>query len=204
VGTEGLADDVLISFERQIPHKESVRGGVGRIAVLLGTVIGTVPWGGVVAGGSEVNVSDAAINLSTLLSIEGSSSINGLGKLDVSEALGAARISVSQDTCASNLTKLFELAVQPLVVDVPAQITNEEILDTAVLLVNLGLLGRSNRLVVGLALLGRLSGLLFVIAGAIGTAARLAVILRVLLSVIILAGSGRVRVIRILLFIDGQ
>lgn len=202
MGTESLANNVLISLKRQVAHEEGIGRRVARVAILLSTVVGAIPGCGIVARSSEVNVGDTIVNLGTLLGIEGSCGVGSVGKLDVSEALGAARLAVSHDTSASELTELLKLAVQPLVVDVPAQVTDEEVLDTITTGLNLGLLGRSSNLVVSLTLL---RWLLNISAGLLVRAATGgAVIIRggILL---ILAGGRRVRVFLLigrLLFTD--
>ena len=81
----------------------------------------------------------------------GLSSICGGLELDVTEALGAARLAVADDTAASDGTELLELTVEPVLIDVPAQAANEEVLDAI----------SGGGSVLGLGLLdGRLGGLL--------------------------------------------
>lgn len=43
---------------------------------------------------------------------------------------GAASLAISDDTAANDLAKAFELTSKPILVDVPAQVANEKVLDT--------------------------------------------------------------------------
>ena len=192
MGPECLANNVLVGIKGQVTYEESVGRRVARITILLGAIVCTILWRSVGARRREVNVGDTAIDLSTLLSIKGSGRISRVGKLDISEALRTAGLLVSHDTGADKLTKFLKLAVQPLVVDVPAQVANEEVLDSSVF-VDFGFLGRRSELLFSLALLGWLLRLLFagVIRATIFVA--VAVVVRGLL-VLTLAGGGRVRV----------
>lgn len=153
VSTECLADHIFVGIKGEVAHEEGVRRWVARVAILLGTLVCAVLWCCVIAGSSEVDVSDTTIDLRPLFSIEGSRCIGGLGKFNISEALGAAGVSVSHDASTNKLTELLKLAVQPLVINVPAQIANEQVLD-ATILTDLGLLSRSSRLFFSLTLLG--------------------------------------------------
>jgi hypothetical protein len=164
MGTESFSNNVLVGIKRQVTHEEGVRGRVTGITILLGTVVGAISRCGVGARGSQVDVGSTAVDLGTLLSIQGSGGIGRVGKLDISIALRTARISVSYDTGTDKLTKFLKLAVQPLVVDVPAQVANKEVLDPSVF-VNLRLFGRCSRLLFSLALLGRF--LSFFLAGVV-------------------------------------
>jgi hypothetical protein len=155
VGTESLAEHVLVGLERDVADEKGVGLWVLGITVGLGAGVGAVLWCGVVTGSGEVNIGLATIDESTLLGLEGSGGIGGVGELNVTETLGAARLTVGDDTSAGDLTELFELAVQPLVVNVPAQVTNEQVLGSGILDLSLGLLGGGLLLlIIGLALLG--------------------------------------------------
>lgn len=66
----------------------------------------------------------------------------------------ATSVTLGHDT-NSNLTELLELAVEPLLIHVPGEVANEEVVGASASgLLSLGLLGGGGRLVLGLALLG--------------------------------------------------
>jgi hypothetical protein len=70
---------------------------------------------------------------------------------------GATRVTVSDDAAASELTELGELALEPLLVNVPGQVTDEQVGGSTLGgILSLGLLGSSDGLLLGLALLGGL------------------------------------------------
>lgn len=70
---------------------------------------------------------------------------------------GATGLTVSDDAAASELTELGELALEPLLVNVPGQVTDEQVGGgTLGDILSLGLLSRSDGLLLGLALLGGL------------------------------------------------
>jgi hypothetical protein len=148
MGAKCLANHVLVSLEGKVANKESIRRWVLGVTELLRTVVGTVLWCGVVTGSSKVDVGDTAIDLTVLLGGKSFSCISSVGELNISETLGAAGLPVSHDTSAGKLTELLELAVQPLVINVPAQVTDKQVLDTFARAVSfdLGLLGGSFRL----------------------------------------------------------
>lgn len=157
VGTESLAEHILIGLERNVADEKGVGFGVLGVTVGLGAGIGTLLWRGVVTWCREVDIGLTTINQCTLLGLESGSGVGRVGKLDVSEALGAARLAVRDDTSASDLTKLLKLAVQPLVINVPAKVANEQVLGASVLSSSLVLLDRDLLLVISLTLLGRSS-----------------------------------------------
>jgi hypothetical protein len=88
-----------------------------------------------------------------LLGLRGISSV---GELDVTETLSTASLTVSDDTAANDLTEALELAAEPVLIDVPAHVTNEEVLDTLLSggLFSLGLLDSGGSCLLSLALLG--------------------------------------------------
>mgnify|MGYP001596329099 FL=1 len=152
---ESLAEHVLVGLEGDVADEKGVGLWVLGITVGLGASVGAVLWCGVVTGSREVNVGLATVDESTLLGLEGSGGIGGVGELNVTETLGATRLAVGDDASASDLTELLKLAVQPLVINVPAQVTNEQVLGSGILDLSLGLLGGGLLLfVIGLALLG--------------------------------------------------
>jgi hypothetical protein len=155
VDTESLAEHVLVGLERDVTDEKGVGLWVLGVTVGLGAGVGAVLWCGVVTGSGEVNVGLATIDESTLLGLEGSGGIGRVGELNVTETLGAARLAVGDDASASDLSELLKLAVQPLVINVPAQVTNEQVLGSGILDLSLGLLGGGLLLlIISLALLG--------------------------------------------------
>lgn len=111
MGTESVADSALISLEGQVTNEE----GIGRRVLLVtecsSAVLGAIPGCSVVTGSGEVDVGLTTIDESTFLGSESSSGGSRARELDVSEALGATRFSVSQDVGTGDLSKLLELAV---------------------------------------------------------------------------------------------
>lgn len=205
VSTESLADDILVGLERDVTNEESVGLWVLLVTVGLGASVGAVLWCSVVAWGREVNVGLTSIDKSTLLGGQSLSGIGGVGELNVTETLGAAGVAVRDDTGAGDLTELLELAVQPLVINVPAQVTNEKVLGASVLnSVGLDLLGGGLLLIISLALLGwssllgLLSGFLLGIGRIGGIRARLGLLLGLSLGL----GGVRVRVRSRLLYLS--
>jgi hypothetical protein len=81
--------------------------------------------------------------------------IGSVGELDVTESLSTASLTVSDDTAANDLTEALELATKPVLIDVPAHVTNEEVLNTLLGggLLSLGLLNSGGSDLLGLALL---------------------------------------------------
>jgi hypothetical protein len=157
VGTEGLTKSVLVNLEGDVTDEEGVGLWVLGVTVLLGTLGGTLTWSGVVTRSGEVNVGLTTVDESTLLGLESLGGVGGVGELNVTETLGAASGLVADDTSTGDLTELLKLAVQPLVINVPAQVTNEQVLGTSVLAsswsLGLGLLGSWLLIIISLTLL---------------------------------------------------
>lgn len=75
----------------------------------------------------------------------------------------ATRLTVGHDTAARQFTELLKLTLEPLLVDVPREVTNEEVGGSTLRSIgSLRFLGRNGRLLNGLALLGCLGGILAV------------------------------------------
>lgn len=152
---EVLGDDLVGGVEGDVADEQRVAGGGALVAVAVGAVAGTlaVLLGG--AGSAEVDVHLAAIELVLVHLLLGLLSIGGAGELNITEALGAAALAVGDDADAGDLAELLELALEPLLVDGPGQIANEEVLDTLLSgLLGLVLLHGGGGFVLGLALLG--------------------------------------------------
>lgn len=77
-----------------------------------------------------------------------------IGKSDETETSRSTRVLVHHDLGADNLTTRLELGLQPVVVDVPRELTDEDGSGGLILSVvlDLGLLSGSLGLVVGLSL----------------------------------------------------
>jgi hypothetical protein len=164
---EGLLDDLVGAVEREVTEEESVAGGAALVAVLVGTVEGLV--GRLLAGSAEVDVEGTAVKLVSHHLLLGLSSSIGILKLDVTETLGAAGLAVADDTAAGDGTEVLELTAEPVLIDVPAQAANEEVLDTLSGgrgLLSLGLLDNGLGSLLSLALLG--GSLLLIAVGRVG------------------------------------
>lgn len=161
MGTESLAEHILVGLEGNVADEEGVGLWVLLVTVGLGAGVGTLSWSSVVAWGGEVDVGLTTIDQSTLLGSKCLRGIGRVGEFNVTEALGAAGLAVRDDAGTGDLTELLKLAVQPLVINVPGKVTDEEVLGTSIGgSLSLDLLdGGLLLLVIGLALLGW-SGLL--------------------------------------------
>lgn len=177
---ESLLDDLVRAVEGEVTEEEGVAGSRALVAKLVGAVEGLV--GRLLAGSGEVNVEGTAIELVSHHLLLGGGSSGSIIELNVTETLGAAGLAVADDTAADDVTEALELAAEPVLVNVPAQAANEEVLDTLSGggggLLSLRLLdGRLSRLL-GLALLGR-SLLLIAVRGVGGVGIGIRVGIRV-------------------------
>lgn len=161
LGTEDLVESILSGGEGKVTNEESVALGAGGVTVGASTVLGAVSTGlGSGAGSGVVKVDGTAIEVGTLLGIHGLNGIGSVDELNVSESAGAAGLTVGDNAAARELTELGELALEPLLIDVPGEVTDEEVGGgTLGDFLSLGLLGNGLGLVISLALLGRLAGL---------------------------------------------
>lgn len=181
---EVLGDGVLVSVEGDVADEQGVAWLLSlsiaeraSTALDLAVVVALV-W----ARLAEVDPQVAVVKLSTLLGVESLGSGVDVGKLDVGEALRPASVGVGDDTARDHLAEALELAAEPLLINVPGETTNEEVLgwlaELAVVALSslgadldLGLLGNWASLSLSLALFGRLllllRGLLGVGVGAV-------------------------------------
>ncbi|KKA17256.1 hypothetical protein T310_8982 [Rasamsonia emersonii CBS 393.64] len=185
---ELLADRILVGAEGDVANEQGVALGAGLVtkgfgpslSLLLGiTVVG-------VTGFSKVQVDLATINLGILLALVGLFGIGSVGELDIAETgtklacitkykshsieqivhspSRATRITLSHDTHTGKFAKLFELAAQPLFIDIPREIADKEV-GRVFSAFSLGLLRSRGLLFLSFALLrcflGHLFGLLF-------------------------------------------
>ncbi len=160
--SESLTDHVLINIKGQVTAEESVRRWVGRVTELGSSGLSTVLWCLLGSWGREVDICWASIDILVLLGLESSGGRLRLGELNVSETTGSARLLVSDDTGAGDLSELLELTVEPLIINVPAQVADEQVLGSSIGSISLGLLGSSWCLILGFALLAW--GSLFLVA----------------------------------------
>lgn len=117
---------VLGGVERKVAGEESGRGNALLVAVLCGTVVGAVAT--ILLGltrRAEIDSQGTAIELDTVLGVEGLDSGIDVGKLNVGETLGATRVGVGDDTDGDG-GELLELTAEPVLVDVPGKTTDEE------------------------------------------------------------------------------
>jgi hypothetical protein len=156
LGTEDLVESILSGTERKVANEEGVALGAGLVTVRTGTGLNTVTTLLVVLAASGViKVDGTAVEVGTLLGLHGLSGIGSVGELDVAEATGAARLTVGDNAAAGELTELGELTLEPLLVDVPGEVADEEVSGgTLGSISSLGLLGNSLGFVISLALLG--------------------------------------------------
>jgi hypothetical protein len=149
---EDLLDRVVGAVERQVAEEE----GVGRSTALVAVLGGAVVLCGLLTGSAEVDVQIAAIKLRLVHLFLGGGSLSSSGELDVSETLGATGLAVGDDTAAGDVTEPLELAAEPVLIDVPAQAANEQVLDAlGDGSLDLCLLDDGLGSLLGLALLGR-------------------------------------------------
>ena len=75
----------------------------------------------------EIHADVAAIKEGTVLLLKsGNTSVN-LDELDVAVTLASARVAVGDDADALDLAKFLEFTREPFLVDVPAEVADEEI-----------------------------------------------------------------------------
>lgn len=176
VVSKDFLDLILGSVEGEVTDEEGVGGRAALVAELAGAVLLTIGTAGIVlASVGKVNVQLTAIELAALL---GGMSLDGVSivdELNITEALGAARVTVGDDADARDLAELLEFAGEPLLINVPGQVANEKVTSLAsgsgsTLRDNrleLGLLGSGLLISLSLALLG-LGDLLGIAIGGIG------------------------------------
>ena len=150
VVTESLVDLVLAERVRQSTDVQGVAGRRERVAVGLGSLLGGR------GGSSGLRVVDSdvsAVNLRLVL-LDGLGGALEVGEGDETESSRSLSLGVGHDLGRGDLTTRLELGSQPVVVDVPRELTNEDSQSRLVLAVvlDLGLLGRGLGGIVGLSL----------------------------------------------------
>lgn len=151
---EAVTQSVLRGAEGKVTDEQSVTSGTSLVTERAGTVLGTVTILVVLTSSGVVKVDGTAVNISTLLSGHSLGGIGSVGELNVTETTGATRVTVSHNAGASELTELAELALEPLLIDVPGQVADEKVGGGALRdILSLGLLSSGSGLLIGLALL---------------------------------------------------
>lgn len=153
---EEVGDRLLVDLEGQVADEKSVALGAKLVVELLGTVVGATSSVVVGLASRQVDSHVTTIEEGTVLLIQGSLGVLGRVKVNVAEATGAAIIAASHDASARDTLAVLELLVQEVVIDVPAQVADEQrgALSGGLLFIGLALLGGSLGGVLGLALLG--------------------------------------------------
>lgn len=182
---EGLANALVGGVEGKVANEEGVAGRTALVTELLGASSTLVLV--LLARLAEVDVQGTTIKVGVVKSLLGGLCSVGGGELNVTETavalanvrpklfeykqnvpLGAARLAVSDDAAALNRSVRSEGRRKPLLIDVPAEVANEEVLDALFTRrLGLALLHDGLGLSLSLALLGR-SFLLVTIAGVVG------------------------------------
>ena len=160
--SESVVERVLVGGEGHVADPEGGTGRVLLVAVLRRTFLRVRPFrslrGVVDVDGSTVD----------FLAVQR----NGLGgrlfvgKLDVTEPSGTVLFTVHHNSDANDLTTLLEFGLQPVVVNVPRERTDKDVLGRLLLLAVVVGLGDSS--VLGLSLFGRRRGFLAGLSLAIG------------------------------------
>ena len=108
---------------------------------------------------AEVDANVATVELGAVLGFKRRDGVLDVRELNVTESLASATVAVRDDADAFQLAEFLKLACKPFLVDVPAEIADEEVGSSFLLLAvdgDLGLLGSLVNDCVGLALLALL------------------------------------------------
>ena len=160
--SESFANHILVGSERKVTEEERIRWRILGVAEFLSTFVGAFLRGVVVARSGEVNVGLTTVNHGAFLGLESSGAVGGFVEVNISKALGATALLVCDDTSARNLSKFLELTVEPLIIDVPAQVANKQVCGSVLSnSLNLGFLCGGDGLFFGLTLLRRRFVLIF-------------------------------------------
>lgn len=156
---EELGDGILIDVKGQVADEQGVTLGAESVAVLLGTVGSTALGIGTFrAGVGVVEVDGTAANVLALHSLVGNLSRLSILEVDIAKATATASALLGNNTSTNKAIERLECLVEGIIINAPGQAAGEECGGSVA--VNLGLLGRGVDLLIGLALLGRLSLLL--------------------------------------------
>jgi hypothetical protein len=191
VFSESVVQRVFVGGEG---HVADPQGGAWRVLLvteLLGSLLRVLRGR---SSGSVVDVDRSTVNLLAvqLDSLGGSLEF---GKLDVTESTGSVLFSVHHDSHADDLTTFLELGLEPVVVDVPRERTDKDVLGR--FLVTLFGVGLGDGTVLGLCLLGRGGSLLAGLSLAVGSGGLFLLFVGAVLVGRFLAGLGLEKVISI-------
>lgn len=150
--SKDLPEAVLGDVEREVSDPEGGGRGVGgSVGLVLLLLLTRGSDGGVVDSGLS-----AVDRLGRVVSLGGGLLV---GELDVSDSSRSAGLSVHLDSGRGHLSELGELGREPLLVDVPREVSNPKgggggvaLSGPSLGLVDLGLLGLNGRLLLGLSL----------------------------------------------------
>lgn len=173
---ESLTDNVLVGVEGKISDEQGRALGAGLVTVRASTRLSLVTGSallGSVTGFGVVEVDGTVVNLSVFLGFVGSL---GAGSVDVFDVTESRRnlldiagpnkaqyvhspsrttgLALSHDADTSKFTEFLKLAAEPFLVDVPGQVTGEQVRGVVGGNLGLGLLGAGSSLLLSLALLG--------------------------------------------------
>lgn len=115
------------------------------------------------AGVGVVEVDVTAANILALHGLVGNLSRLGILEVDIAKATAASSALLGNNTSTNKAIERLECLVEGIIINAPGQAAGEECGGSVA--VNLGLLGRGIDLLIGLALLGRLSLLLLLLVG---------------------------------------
>lgn len=161
---EELGNGILVNVEGQVADEQGVALSAEGITVLLGTVGSAVLGVGTFrAGVGVVEVDVTAANILALHSLVGNLSRLSILEVDIAKATAAASALLGNDTSTNKAIERLECLVEGIIINAPGQAAGEE--GRGSVAVDLGLLGRGIDLLIGLALLGRLSLLLLLLVG---------------------------------------
>jgi hypothetical protein len=163
------ANSVLVNVEGEVSNEESVGLGANVVTVPLSAVRSASLRSRV--GRLSVGVVEVDLATLNLLALHGLVRLGAglvVGKVDVAEALAAARVAVVDDTSAGQTLEVGEGSLEDFVIDGPGQRTREE--SSRSVGIGLGLLGDGLLGVLSLALLRGSLGLLLVRVGVGGVA----------------------------------
>lgn len=157
---EESGDRILVDIERQVADKDGLALGAQLVVELLGAIVGTVLEIVLGLGAGEIDPHVTVVEVATLLSLEGSLGILSGVEVDVAEATRATVLS-SDNTSVGAASGALELLKEGSIIDLPAEVTDEQSRALLLAILGLVLLGRGlSLLLLSLALLGGGLGLL--------------------------------------------
>lgn len=122
---EECGDGLLVDLERQVADEQCVALGAQLVIKLLGTFVGTSARVLLGLAAGEVDSHVTTIQESTLLVLEGSLGVLGAVEVNVSEATRPT-VLAGDDAGTSDTRALRELLVEEVVINLPAEVADEE------------------------------------------------------------------------------